>query len=258
MPVGKTEVVSGEVRVGCSGFSYRDWRGTVYPADLPTRAWLDCYAAMFDTVELNTSFYRLPAATTVERWANAAPPGFLYAVKVGRFGTHRKKLKDPESWMATHVERFVPLGAHCGPHLLQLPPRWHVDAGRLDAVLEVARALAPPSWRWAVEVRDPTWLCDDVYAALARHGAALCIHDLLPEHPWVRTAPEWTYVRFHGPDAAHHAYVGQYTGRRLAAPAAQLASWRDDGCDVYAYFNNDHGGAAVHDARWLRQRLSEG
>ena len=187
-----------------------------------------------------------------------APPGFLYAVKVGRFGTHRKKLKDPDVVDGRPTSSASARSAQTrGPHLFQLPPRWHVDVGRLDAVLEVARDLAP-TWRWAVEVRDPTWLCDDVYAVLAHHGAALCIHDLLPHHPWVRTAPDWTYVRFHGPDAANHAYVGRYTGRRLATPAARLAAWRDDGCDVYAYFNNDHGGAAVHDARWLRQRLNAG
>jgi uncharacterized protein YecE (DUF72 family) len=249
--------VDGDARVGCSGYSYKDWRGAVYPAELPARAWLDCYTSMFDTVELNTTFYRLPAASMVERWAAAAPPAFVYALKVGQFGTHRKKLKDPESWMATHVERFQPLGAVAGPQLFQLPPHWHVDTGRLDAVLDVARALAP-TWRWAVEVRDPTWLCDDVYAVLAHHDAALCIHDLLPDHPWVRTAPGWTYIRFHGPDAANHAYVGRYTGRRLAAPAARLAAWMGDGCDVYAYFNNDFGGAAVHDAEWLRQRLTAG
>jgi uncharacterized protein YecE (DUF72 family) len=190
----------------------------------------------------------------VSRWAAAAPPGFLYAVKLGQFASHRKKLRDPEAWLATHVERFAPLGAAMGPHLVQLPPRWRVNVDRLDALL----AIAPSDWRWAVEVRDPSWLCDDVYAVLAHHHAALCIHDLLPDHPWVRTAPDWTYVRFHGPDAAHHAYVGRYTGRRLAGPAERLAAWRDDGCDLYAYFNNDHGGAAVHDARWLRERLSGG
>jgi uncharacterized protein YecE (DUF72 family) len=231
---------------------YRDWRGTVYPADVPARSWFRCYTSMFDTVELNTTFYRLPSEAMVRAWAEQAPPGFLFAVKVGRFGTHRKKLRDPEFWMANHVERIRPLGAALGPNLLQLPPRWGVDTGRLDALLEIA----PRDWRWAVEVRDPSWLCDDVYAVLAHHGAALCIHDLLADHPWVRTAPGWTYVRFHGPDARNHAYVGRYTGRRLARPAERLAAWRDDGCDVYAYFNNDYGGAAVHDAHWLRDRLS--
>jgi uncharacterized protein YecE (DUF72 family) len=246
--------VTTSVRVGCSGFSYRDWRGAVYPADVPARSWFGCYAAMFDTVELNNTFYRLPSAAMVRRWADEAPPGFLFAVKVGRFGTHRKKLRDPELWLANHVERIKALGPSLGPNLLQLPPRWGVDAGRLDALLDVA----PTDWRWAVEVRDPSWLCDEVYAVLARHGAALCVHDLLADHPWIRTAPDWTYVRFHGPDAAQHAYVGRYTGARLRRPAARLAAWRDDGCDIYAYFNNDYGGAAVQDARWLRARLTGG
>jgi uncharacterized protein YecE (DUF72 family) len=208
---------------------------------------------MFDTVELNTTFYRLPSEAMVRSWAEQAPPGFLFAVKVGRFGSHRKKLRDPEFWMANHVERIKALGRSLGPNLLQLPPHWGVDADRLDAVLRVA----PPDWRWAVEVRDPSWLCDDVYAVLAHHGAALCIHDLVPDHPWVRTAPDWTYVRFHGPDAAHHAYVGDYGAERLEEPARRLAAWHGEGCDIYAYFNNDYGGAAVRDARWLRERLAD-
>jgi uncharacterized protein YecE (DUF72 family) len=244
--------VTASLRVGCSGFSYRDWRGTVYPAEVPTTSWFACYASMFDTVELNTTFYRLPSAAMVQRWADDAPPGFLFAVKVGRFGTHRKKLRDPELWMANHVERIKALGRSLGPNLLQLPPHWDVDADRLDAVLGVA----PPAWRWAVEVRDPSWLCDDVYAVLAHHGAALCIHDLVPDHPWVRTAPDWTYVRFHGPDATHHAYVGDYGAERLEEPARRLAAWHGEGCDIYAYFNNDYGGAAARDARWLRERLA--
>jgi uncharacterized protein YecE (DUF72 family) len=206
---------------------------------------------MFDTVELNTTFYRLPSEAMVRSWAEQAPPGFLFAVKVGSFGTHRMKLRDPQSWLANHVDRIAPLDAVMGPNLFQLPPRWRVDVDRLDALLAITRK----DWRWAVEFRDPSWLCDDVYAVLAHHGAALCIHDLLPDHPWIRTAPDWTYVRFHGPDAAHHKYVGRYTGRRLVGPARQLAAWRGDGCDVYAYFNNDYDGAAVHDARWLRDRL---
>ena len=132
-----------------------------------------------------------------------------------------------------------------------------VDAGRLDAVLEVARAWrrrgGGPS-RCATRRGCATTSTPCSPTTAPRCASTTCS----PDHPWVRTAPDWTYVRFHGPDAAHHAYVGRYTGRRLATPAARLAAWRDDGCDVYAYFNNDHGGAAVHDARWLRQRLNAG
>ena len=230
---------------------YRDWRGVVYPSDAPQRRWFELYAERFDTVEINNTFYRLPTAAKVEHWHDQAPPGFRYACKVGQYATHRKKLGDPEAWLANHLDRVERLGAHLGPNLLQLPPRWHRDTGRLDAFL----AVAPERIRWAVEVRDPSWLHDDVFEVLARHGAALCIHDLLSNHPWLRTT-DWTYVRFHGPHAVDEPYHGRYTGRRLWRVADRLGAWLDEGCDVHAYFNNDFDGAAVADATWLRDRLA--
>jgi len=243
----------GQARVGCSGWSYRDWRGVVYPADLPARRWFEWYAEHFDTVELNTTFYRLPAASTVDGWARQAPPGFTFAAKVGQFGSHRMKLRDAASWLPRHLERIERLGPSLGPNLVQLPPRWRRDTGRLDELLSVA----PRRIRWAVELREPSWLHDDVFEVLRRHGAALCIHDLLADHPWVCTA-DFTYVRFHGPQALVRKYYGRYGGRRLWRPAARLRRWLDEGVDVYAYFNNDWHGHAVADAHWLRARLGEG
>ena len=242
--------VTGDLRVGCSGWSYADWRGLVYPADRPPAQWLATYARWFDTVELNSTFYRLPALSTVDRWAAEAPPGFMFAVKVGQFGSHRKKLKDAESWLANHLERARRLGPHLGPNLVQLPPRWRRNPGRLDEFLDAC----PRDIRWAVEVRDPSWLHDDVYDVLARHGAALCLHDLLPDHPWELTTT-WTYVRFHGPDACNHPYRGRYGPDGLRAVAEQLDSWRSSGVDVFAYFNNDYDGNAVVDATRLRAML---
>ena len=134
-----------------------------------------------------------------------------------------------------------------------MPPRWRCNVERLDEFLSVA----PSDLRWAVELREPSWLHDDVFNLLAKYDAALCIHDLLENHPWELTA-SWAYVRFHGPDAMHHKYVGRYTGRRLRTPAARLAEWLDADVDVYAYFNNDWHGHAVEDARWLRDRLVQG
>jgi uncharacterized protein YecE (DUF72 family) len=237
--------------IGCSGFAYRDWRGVVYPADAPPRTWFGLYAERFDTVELNTTFYRLPSVRAVEAWRDAAPEGFCFAVKVGRFGTHRKKLRDPGVWLANHLERIRHLGDHLGPNLLQLPPRWRRDVVRLDELLSVA----PRDVRWAVEVRDPSWLHDDTYDVLARHGAALCIHDLLPDHPVVRTA-DWSYWRFHGPNAVDEPYQHRYGARRLETVAERLGGWLDAGCDVHAYFNNDWHGHAAADAAALRGRLA--
>lgn len=250
---GSTGVVGvpgrGVARVGCSGWVYRDWRGPVYPEQLPQRSWFAHYATLFDTVEINNTFYRLPPPSTVDGWAAQAPAGFVYSVKVGQFGSHRMKLRDAATWLPNHlvVER---LGAALGPCLLQLPPRWPRNLERLEGFL----AAAPRHLRWAVELREPSWVHDDTFALLQRYGAALCIHDLLPKHPWERTT-SWTYVRFHGPDALHRKYWGRYGGTRLWRAADRLSAWLDEGCDVYAYFNNDWEGAAVADGRWLARRL---
>ena len=241
----------GRARVGCSGWVYKDWRGVIYPEGLAQRRWFGYYARQFDTVEINNTFYRLPPASTVEHWADQAPPGFLYALKVGQYGSHRRKLRDAPVWLAHHLERVELLGAHLGPNLLQLPPHWGRNVARLDEFLDAASRRL----RWAVEVRDPSWLHDDVFTTLERHGAALCLHDLLPDHPWVRTT-DWTYVRFHGPQARIEKYAGRYGGRRLWRAADRLTGWLDDGTDVYAYFNNDVHGDAWLDAGWLADRLA--
>jgi uncharacterized protein YecE (DUF72 family) len=247
-------VKRGRTYVGCSGWQYKDWRGVVYPEGLPQRRWFEHYASLFDTVEINNTFYRLPQASTVEAWAAQAPAGFTYALKLGQFGSHRMKLRDAASWLPNHIDRAGRLGDHLGPTLVQLPPRWRRDVERLDEFLDVARSIAPASMRWAVELRDPTWVHDAVFEVLARHRVALCVHDLIADHPWERTA-DWSYVRFHGPDALEQKYVGRYGGRRLWRPANRMRAWLDDGCDVYAYFNNDWYGHAVTDALWLRAAL---
>lgn len=245
----------GVIRVGCSGWSYRDWRGVVYPAELPQRRWFEYYQELFDTVELNNTFYRLPRPEAVEKWAAAAVPGFLYAMKLGAYGSHRKKLTDPEQWLPNHFDRAARFGAHLGPTLVQLPPRWRRNTARLDEFLD-AVGPALTTQRWAVEVRDATWLADDVFEVLRHHGVALCIHDLLDDHPFELTA-DWTYIRFHGPDAIAHPYHGRYDTPRMEAWAGRLAELAERGIDSYTYFNNDWHGAAVADAAVLRAALGQ-
>ena len=243
----------GRARIGCSGWSYRDWRGLVYPADLTAKHWFGYYTLLFDTVELNNTFYRLPTQSAVEGWAAAAPPDFLFALKLGQFGSHRKKLIDAETWLPNHLDRAERLGASLGPTLVQLPPRWRRNVERLDEFL----TIAPTTMRWAVEMRDESWLHDDVFEVLRRHGAALCIHDLIEDHPWVMTT-DWTYVRFHGPNAIRSPYWGRYHDHRLQPYADRLNDELARGRDVYAYFNNDYEGHAVPDAQWLRSQLDPG
>jgi uncharacterized protein YecE (DUF72 family) len=251
--MGTQHHVTGVARIGCSGWVYKEWRGLVYPRELKTSQWFEYYSGIFDTVEINNSFYRLPTEKAMEGWAAQAPNGFVYALKLGQFGSHRKKLKDADSgWLANHLDRVYRLGAHLGPNLVQLPPRWKRNVERLDEFL----TLAPRDIRWAVEARDASWLHDDVYAVLEKHAAALCVHDLIDDHPWIRTT-DWSYVRFHGPNATKHAYYGRYGPIRLGKAATRMQAWLDDDADVYAYFNNDWHGNAVKDARWLRERLAE-
>lgn len=229
---------------------YRDWRDRIYPEGLPQRRWFEHYATLFDTVELNSTFYRLPTEAAVAGWAAQAPSGFVFALKLGAFGSHRMKLNDPASWLPNHIERFAALGAALGPTVVQLPPRWRRNVARLDEMLSVA----PRSMRWAVELRQPSWVHDDVFEVLRRHGAALVIHDLLAAHP-VELTTDWTYVRFHGPDAIARPYHDAYGRDRLRPWAERIAGWTAAGLDVHAYFNNDVGGHAVDDAQRLRDEV---
>ncbi|HET6583523.1 MAG TPA: DUF72 domain-containing protein [Nannocystaceae bacterium] len=233
---------TGDFRVGTSGWVYDDWPGRFYPEKLPREQWFAHYASEFDTVEVNNSFYRLPQARTFAAWAEQAPPGFTFAVKFSRFGSHLKRLRDPEGTIGLFLARAEQLGDSFGPILVQLPPRWGVNVERLQDFLQVA----PKTHRWAVEVRDDSWLCDPVYRVLERHGAALVIHDLVPRHPRVVTA-DWTYLRFHGID-----YGGHYSDRSLRTAAKRIADWRSSGLDVFAYFNNDKLACGVRDAAVLR------
>lgn len=245
----------GTCRVGTSGYLYRHWRGEFYPVDLPVRSWFRHYTRYFDCVEINNTFYRLPESETFDAWREAAPPGFRFALKLSRYATHQKKLRDPEEPLARFSERAERLGGSLGPILVQLPPRWRADPSRLDHFL----ACAPSRHRIAVEVRDPDWLQRDVYAVLRRHGAALVLHDLIAEHP-IRLTAAWTYLRFHGRD-----YSGTYSHQALSGTARRIRRWLGAGVDVWAFFNNDVGGHAPRDAMKLRryvggrsQRRSEG
>ena len=237
-------------RVGCSGWQYKHWRGDFYPLDVPVASWFDYYAARFDTVEINNSFYRLPEAATVARWAGRAPKRFLFAVKASRFLTHMKKLKEPEEPLTRLFERMQPLGRHLGPVLYQLPPGWKLDRQRLEHFLQVL----PSGVRHVIEFREPTWYGDDVSGLLERYGVARCLHDMKGSATGQERVGPFVYVRFHG---ASGTYSGGYPTDRLERWATWLDEQRRAGREIYAYFNNDVGGHAPRDAVTLRRLLEE-
>ncbi len=238
---------AGRLHVGTSGWVYADWVGRFYDAGSPQRTWFGQYARRFDTVEVNGSFYRLPERSTFEAWREMAPKGFVYAVKFSRFGTHMKRLLDAPSTVSRFLDRAEGLGEKLGPVLVQLPPRFRANPERLDAFL----SATSKAHRWAIEVRDPSWLCDEVYDVLHVHRAALVEHDLLPNHPRVRPA-SFSYYRFHGVD-----YGGNYDKRVLSAWARRCSEEVAEGRDVYAYFNNDKLACGVFDALYLASRVTE-
>lgn len=238
---------SSSVRIGCSGWQYRHWRGNFYPADLPASRWLEHYARHFDTVEINNTFYRLPEAKTFAEWRRRAPASFLYAVKASRFITHMKKLKDPEEPLDRLFTRASKLGPSFGPVLYQLPPRWPVNVERLAAFL---RAL-PKRHNHTMEFRDPTWYCSDVFALLERYRVALCVHDMAGSASGRLAIGPFVYARFHGTSK----YSGSYDDKTIEAWADWMVERVRAGAPVFAYFNNDVGGHAPRDAVRLRSAI---
>ncbi|WP_030416938.1 DUF72 domain-containing protein [Streptomyces sp. NRRL S-1448] len=230
------------VLLGTSGWQYKDWRGVLYPPDRPQRLWLEEYARAFATVESNAAFYRLPEEKTFAAWRDRTPDGFVMAVKASRYLTHIKRLRTPEEPVDRLMSRAAALGPRLGPVLLQLPPTLRRDSGLLDACLD----CFPAGTRVAVEPRHDSWWTEEVRAVLERRGAALCWADRgsRPVAPLWRTA-DWGYVRFHEGRAAPWPRYGR---KALATWARRIADTWQDRADVYAYFNNDPGGAAVHDA----------
>ncbi|MFB7992068.1 DUF72 domain-containing protein [Streptomyces sp. NPDC056002] len=230
--------------VGTSGWQYEDWRGALYPSGLPQRLWLEEYARRFATVENNNAFYRLPTKEIFGSWRERTPEGFVMAVKASRYLTHMKRLHDPEEPVHRLLDRAEGLGARLGPVLLQLPPHLREDVGALDACL----GCFPSTVRVAVELRHTSWwdAGRELRAVLERHGSALCWADRgsRPVTPLWRTA-SWGYVRFHGGIAQPPPRYGR---QALKSWAGRIADAWPDRDDVYVYFNNDMGGAAVVDA----------
>jgi uncharacterized protein YecE (DUF72 family) len=239
------------VHVGCSGWNYADWRERFYPKGLPPKRWLAHYAEVFDTVEINNTFYRLPTVETVQAWVDQTPPAFIFALKASRYLTHVKRLRNLDEGLGLFYERIDPLvrSRKMGPVVWQLPPNFRRDDERL------ANALAAlPRGRHCFEFRHESWFHEEVYELLRRRGAALVIGDT-PERPFqahVHTA-DWTFVRFH---YGHRGRGGNYSKTELEEWAERVRDWRRH-VEVFAYFNNDWKGFAIDNARVFRRLLAE-
>jgi len=234
--------VSAEFLVGTSGFSYPAWRGVFYPEKHPASGMLSFYAGVFGAVEINNTFYRMPAPALLTGWTQQTPPGFRFALKAPQQITHRLRLKNAAEPAHEFIRRSEALGTTRGPLLFQLPPNLKADLARLGAFL----ATLPGGIEPAFEFRHASWFHDDTWALLRAHGAALCIaqtDDL--ETPLVATAP-FGYARL----------------RREEYSAGDLAAWAQrlravDGWErVYVFLKHDEAGRAPELARAFLDALA--
>ena len=239
--------------VGCSGWNYDSWRhGVFYPERCPSSRWLAYYADRFETVELNATFYRLPTVKAVQRWVEQTPDDFVFAVKMSRYVTHVKRLRDLPPSMELFYSRIAPLVGtpKLGPVLWQLPPTFRRDDDRLAQALEQL-----PQGRHAFEFRHPSWFVPEVTGLLRAHGAALVVADR-PEIRSFQThelTTDWAFVRFHWGSRGRR---GNYSETELKEWADRIRGWPVS-CS-YIYFNNDWEGFAPRNAQLLCRFLEQG
>lgn len=238
-----------KINVGTSGWSYGDWKGKFYPADIPKTRWFEYYSKYFDTVELNSTFYHLPKSKTVQKWKANTPEGFNYTAKASRYITHIKRLKDCSEPVEKFFDTIKPLKAKIGAVLYQLPPSSKINLQRLEEFIN----LLPEDYSHVFEFRNKSWYCEETYNLLDKLGCGFCTHDMQSlESPRIITAG-LLYVRFHGPEGK---YRGSYSYQKLSAFAKWLKQNSSDINRGFVYFNNDYEANAPKNAQYLKERIS--
>jgi len=236
------------IHIGTSGWHYKHWVGTFYPAPTPGSKMFAFYCERFGTVELNNTFYCLPKPAGLENWRESSPANFCFAAKGSRFITHMKKLKNPEPALEKYFDAIEKLHEKLGPILFQLPPGWTFDAERLETFLNAL----PKHHRYAFEFRNQTWDNPQAYELLERHQAAYCIFDLAGYQSPMQITADFSYIRLHGPGGK---YQGSYSEEALRGWKQRIEEWSRGLKAVYVYFDNDDSGYAAFNALRLKEML---
>lgn len=238
------------VFIGTSGWSYRHWKGIFYPAEVKPAEYLEYYLTRFDCVELNSSFYHLPKSKTVEGWLGRTPESFRFCVKLSRIITHYKRLGDCEEALGNFFSVFEALKPRLGPVLIQLPPGLSYDPSLITDFLDVLKGYES-GLRFAMEIRNKSWINDHFLDCLAQHGIAFVIADSGKRFPsYEAVTTNFVYLRLHGPDSL---YSSDYTGTDLRQYAGKILNWLGAGHEVWVFFNNDYHGFAVKNASQLSE-----
>ena len=236
----------GKIYIGTSGWHYKHWKGTFYPPDIKESQQLEAYQKYFSTVEINNSFYMLPAAETFENWRKSTPEHFVFAVKGSRYLTHMKKLIVEKSAISKFFTHASKLEEKLGVVLFQLPPRWKVNTQRLKDFI----TALPDGYRFTFEFREHSWYNDEVYTILNDNNCAFCIYELQYHISPLEVTADFVYVRLHGPG---NKYQGSYNEKTLNEWASRCKEWQKQGRDVFIYFDNDQHGYAAFNAVRLNE-----
>lgn len=247
--------MSGRIHIGTSGWNYTGWSGIFYPEEAKPRDFLGFYSGRFSTVEVNYSFYHLPRTTTYERWVEQTPDKFLFTLKLSRFITHIKRLKEVKTALRTFVERSETLGSKRGPLLIQLPPSFSLTDVNLKRIRDFLENLSQFGVLAAVELRHNSWFVPEVYKLFENAGSALVIANSsrYPNPPEDASTADFVYFRFHGPQ---ELFASSYTDEELKYYAKIIRKHKQQNREVYVYFNNDFGGHAVRNALTIKRLLA--
>lgn len=230
------------LHVGTSGYSYAEWKGSFYPEKLPAKGMLEFYAKNFDTVEINNTFYRMPQPPLIAGWMAQVPESFTFVLKAPRRLSHGKAWSEDAAGFAMFAKTAMTLGSRLGPVLFQLPPFAKKDTERLARLL----SYVPSGMKLALEVRNPSWLDDEVFALLGKHDAALCVSDddveKLKSAKELPAVASWGYLRLR---------KTEYSDADLRTWLTQIGarSWRD----AYVFFKHEESGSAPAFAKRFRE-----
>lgn len=238
------------IHIGTSGWSYRDLVGIFYPAHTKSIDFLKFYSTIFGTVEVNSSFYNTLKDKTVVNWTQEVPADFIFAVKADRYITHIKKLENPEQTVPDFMKSLTPFRTKLGPILFQLPPSFGFNSDRLITFINVL----PKDFLYVFEFRNKTWFVDETYKILKKNNIALCIYNLKGFQSPLEITADFTYLRYHGTNGIG---MGKYSNEDIQKLSNYIKDFVSQNKQVYCYFNNNSGGAAVENAGELSVLIKE-
>lgn len=240
---------SSSIQIGTSGWSYKHWRERFYPPNLSAKEYLKYYAEHFGTVEINNSFYHLLKEETVKNWSKTVPENFIFAVKANRYITHVKRLKEPEIRVANFIESIKSFDEKLGPILFQLPPNFSFNPKRLESFI----LSIPKDYRYVFEFRDKTWFNPLTYDILRKNNIAFCIYSFGDYQSPKEITADFVYIRLHDPSSLGSS---KYNDENLDEFCGDITNYKEQGKDIFCYFNNDAAGYAVENAIELKRKLN--